>query len=71
MQSMATPERYRVTLTTGGAVVMQGEWPIRETGERKFRSWIGSYGGISEARVVLTERAVDGVEKVLKEWPEA
>ncbi|MCX4647970.1 MULTISPECIES: hypothetical protein [unclassified Streptomyces] len=68
---MADPERYRVTLTTGGAVVMQGAWAIREIGELKFRSWIVSYGGISEARVVLTERGVDGVEKVLKEWPEA
>ncbi|WP_133305499.1 hypothetical protein [Streptomyces sp. AcE210] len=68
---MAELDRYRVTLTTGGAVVMQGAWSNRETGQRKFRSWIGSYGGISEARVVLTERAVDGVEKVLMEWPEA
>ncbi|RFC77401.1 hypothetical protein DXZ75_05505 [Streptomyces sp. AcE210] len=71
MQDMAELDRYRVTLTTGGAVVMQGAWSNRETGQRKFRSWIGSYGGISEARVVLTERAVDGVEKVLMEWPEA
>ncbi|MGW6484181.1 hypothetical protein ACWGDS_41200 [Streptomyces sp. NPDC055059] len=68
---MAARERYRVTLTTGGAVVMQGAWSIRETGERKFRSWIGSYGGISEARVVLTEMGDDGSETVLKEWPEA
>ncbi|MFH8737184.1 hypothetical protein [Streptomyces sp. NPDC017964] len=68
---MTDLDRYRVTLTTRGAVVMQGAWSNRETGQRKFRSWIGSYGGISEARVVLTERAVDGVEKVLMEWPEA
>ncbi|MCX4647963.1 MULTISPECIES: hypothetical protein [unclassified Streptomyces] len=71
MQDMTDLDLYRVTLTTGGAVVMQGAWSNRETGQRKFRSWIGSYGGISEARVVLTERAVDGVEKVLMEWPEA
>ncbi|WP_405476461.1 hypothetical protein [Streptomyces sp. NBC_00009] len=68
---MADLERYRVTLTTGGAVVMQGAWSIRETGERKFRSWIGSYGGIAEARVVLTEMGDDGAETVLEEWPEA
>lgn len=70
MQGMATPG-YRVTLTTGGAVVMQGEWAVRETGERKFRSWIGSYSGIAEARVVLTEMSEDGAETVLKAWPEA
>ncbi|WP_327577408.1 hypothetical protein [Streptomyces sp. NBC_00145] len=68
---MAALERYRVTLTTGGAVVMQGAWSIRETGERKFRSWIGSYGGIWEARVALTEMGDDGTETVLEEWPEA
>ncbi|MER5952377.1 hypothetical protein [Streptomyces sp. NPDC001893] len=68
---MADLDRYRVTLTTGGAVVMQGAWSIRGTGERKFRSWIGSYGGISEARVVLTEMSDDGAETVLEEWPEA
>ncbi|MFD8779256.1 hypothetical protein ACFRU3_44055 [Streptomyces sp. NPDC056910] len=68
---MDDPERYRLTLTSDGAVVMQGWWPDRATGERKFRSWIGSYGGIAEARVVLTERGVDGAEEVLKEWPEA
>ncbi|MFE2991152.1 hypothetical protein [Streptomyces sp. NPDC059262] len=66
---MADLERYRVTLTTGGAVVMQGAWSVRETGERKFRSWIGSYGGISEARVVLIEMGDDGAETVLEEWP--
>jgi hypothetical protein len=60
---------YRVTLTTGGAVVMQGEWPIRETAERKFRSWIGSYSAIADSRIVLTERGDDGEERVLQRWP--
>ncbi|MFE5681709.1 hypothetical protein [Streptomyces sp. NPDC056512] len=67
---MASLERYRVTLTTGGAVVMQGEWPIRETGERKFRSWIGSYGSMPGARVALAEQAGDGVWVELKAWPD-
>lgn len=73
MQVMADPERYRVTLTTGGAVVMQGEWFIRETGERKFRSWIGSYGGAPGARVALAELAelaADGSWVELKAWPD-
>ncbi|MFD7204377.1 hypothetical protein [Streptomyces sp. NPDC059893] len=69
MQVIATLG-YRVTLTTGGAVVMQGEWSIRETGERKFRSWIGSYGSILTARVALAEQAADGSWVELKAWPE-
>ncbi|WP_326773046.1 hypothetical protein [Streptomyces sp. NBC_01445] len=67
---MANPERYRVTLTTGGAVVMQGEWSIRETGERKFRSWIGSYGSTQGARIALAKQAADETWTELKAWPD-
>ncbi|MFB6675624.1 hypothetical protein ACFCWG_25000 [Streptomyces sp. NPDC056390] len=67
---MDDPERYRLTLTSDGAVVMQGWWSDRATGERKFRSWIGSYSGIPEARVVLTESEADGTEHVLEQWPD-
>jgi hypothetical protein len=62
-------ERYRLTLTSDGAVVMQGWWPDRATGERKFLSWVGSYSAISDARIVLTERGDDGTERVLQQWP--
>ncbi|MFG3369532.1 hypothetical protein ACGF0K_31750 [Streptomyces sp. NPDC048156] len=37
----------------------QGEWSTRETGEGKFRSWIGSYGSAPSARVALAEQAAD------------
>ncbi|WP_329576700.1 MULTISPECIES: hypothetical protein [unclassified Streptomyces] len=62
---------YRVTLTTGGAVVMQGEWSIRETAARKFRSWIGSYGSMPGARVALAEQAADETWTELKAWPDS
>jgi hypothetical protein len=64
------PERYRLTLTSDGAVVMQGEWSSPATAERKFTSWIGSYSGIAGARIVLTEQGGDGAERMLNEWPE-
>ncbi|WP_406100854.1 hypothetical protein OG698_01060 [Streptomyces sp. NBC_01003] len=50
---------------------MQGEWSIRETGERKFRSWIGSYGSVPGARVALAEQAADGSWVELKAWPDS
>ncbi|MCX5435558.1 hypothetical protein [Streptomyces sp. NBC_00063] len=71
VQVMANLERYRVTLTTGGAVVMQGSWSIRETGERKFRSWIGSYGSMPGARVTLAEQSADETWTELKAWPDS
>ncbi|MFF1401354.1 hypothetical protein ACFVZD_47715 [Streptomyces sp. NPDC058287] len=68
---MADPDRYRVTLTTGGAVVMQGTWSHRETGQRKFRSWIGSYGSIPGARITLAEQAADESWRELEAWPDS
>lgn len=67
---MDDPERYRLSLTSDGAVVMQGEWSSRATAERKFTSWIGSYSGIASARIVLTEQGANGAERMLSEWPE-
>ncbi|MFC9460007.1 hypothetical protein ACFWN5_03575 [Streptomyces sp. NPDC058430] len=68
---MADLDRYRVTLTTGGAVVMQGAWSNLETSERKFRSWIGSYGSMPGARITLTDRLDGKAEQVLQSWPDA
>ncbi|MGW6484982.1 hypothetical protein ACWGDS_45495 [Streptomyces sp. NPDC055059] len=70
VQVMPDLERYRVTLTAGGAVVMQGAWSIRETGERKFRSWIGSYGSMPGARITLAEQVADGTWIELRAWPD-
>jgi hypothetical protein len=48
---------------------MHGWWGKRPTAEHQYRSWIGSWGSIDGARIVLTERAGDG-EQVLASWPE-
>jgi len=39
--------------------VMQGRWSSLETAERKFTSWIGSYGSMPGARITLAEQAAD------------
>ncbi|MGW6481295.1 hypothetical protein ACWGDS_25940 [Streptomyces sp. NPDC055059] len=67
---MTDSTRYRLTITSAGAVVMQGWWPDLAAAERKFRSWIGSYSGIPEAKIVLTERGDFGDDQILKQWPD-
>ncbi|MGW3148899.1 hypothetical protein ACWDG1_30340 [Streptomyces sp. NPDC001177] len=64
---MAEPGRYQLTLTTGGRTVLQGWWDGRLTAERMFASWIGSYGSLPGAAVVLREHATEG-ERVLDAW---
>jgi hypothetical protein len=49
--------------------VTHGWWGRRPTAEHQYRSWIGSWGSIDGARIVLTERAGDG-EQVLASRPE-
>jgi hypothetical protein len=48
---------------------MHGWWGKRPTAEHQYRSWIGSWGSIDGARIVLAERAGDG-EQVIASWPE-
>ncbi|WP_329579804.1 hypothetical protein [Streptomyces sp. NBC_01361] len=66
---MADPKRYRLTLTSAGAVVMQGWWPDLASAERKFTSWIGSYSAIAEVKIVLSERGGENYE-AMKQWPD-
>ncbi|MFD0034918.1 hypothetical protein ACFVJK_43260 [Streptomyces sp. NPDC127172] len=62
---------YRLTLTTtAGRTVMDGQWSNLTTAERKFRSWIGSYSTISDARITLAEQSADATWTELKAWPD-
>ncbi|MFE5689247.1 hypothetical protein [Streptomyces sp. NPDC056512] len=62
--------RYRLTITTtAGRTVMDGRWSNLATAERKFRSWIGSYSAIPNARIALAEQAADATWTELKAWP--
>ncbi|WP_159038836.1 hypothetical protein [Streptomyces sp. NRRL B-1140] len=62
-------ERFHLILTADGKPVMHGWWGKKPTAEHQYLSWIGSWGSIDGARIVLTERA-DGGERVLASWPE-
>ena len=62
---------YLVTLTTTEVgQVMEGRWASLKTAERKFTSWIGSYGSMPGARVTLAEQVTDGTWVELKAWPD-
>ncbi|MFB6678363.1 hypothetical protein ACFCWG_39315 [Streptomyces sp. NPDC056390] len=68
---MADPKRYRLTLTTtADGTAMDGRWSALATAERKFRSWIGSYGSMPGARIKLTEQAADDTWAELRAWPD-
>jgi hypothetical protein len=62
-------ERFHLTLTAEGAPAMHGWWGKRPTAEHQYRSWIGSWGSIDGASIVLAERA-DAGERVIASWPE-
>jgi hypothetical protein len=62
-------ERFHLILSAGGRPVMHGWWGKQSTSEQEYLSWIGSWGRIDGARIVLAERAVDG-EQVIASWPE-
>lgn len=62
--------RYQLTLTTGGRTVMDGTWADAGVADRKFRSWIGDYSALKDARLVLEEQAGDGPWRLVKAWPQ-
>jgi hypothetical protein len=64
---VAEPGRYHLTLMTEGRTVMQGWWDDRSTAERMFSSWIGSYGSLPGAAVVLREHAAES-EQIVDAW---
>ncbi|MFE4574085.1 hypothetical protein ACFRLW_21125 [Streptomyces sp. NPDC056728] len=62
---------YRLTLTTpADGTVMDGRWDAPATAERKFLSWIGSYGSMPGAHITLAEQAHAGTWGELKTWPD-
>ncbi|CAM5421116.1 hypothetical protein SGRIM119S_01168 [Streptomyces griseorubiginosus] len=42
------PDRFRVTVSSGGLTVMRGGGVIRGWRVRKYRKWIGSHGNLAQ-----------------------
>jgi hypothetical protein len=62
-----TAGRYRVTVTVGGRLMLQGWWESAATARRKFTRWVGEHGDQPGARITLTDEETGDV---LTEWPE-
>lgn len=58
---------FHLTLTCAGRPVMHGWWGSEATARGKFRDWIGSYGSLTGAHVVLVDEEAG---ETLDEWPE-
>ena len=63
----AVSECFHLTLTAAGRPVMHGYWPDRAVAEGKFTTWIGAYGNLPAARVVLVD---EQEHRVLASWPD-
>nr|BAK19868.1 hypothetical protein [Streptomyces rochei] len=63
---MAGMGRYHLLLATGVRPVQQGWWGSEAVARDKFRRWIGEYGGMPGARLVLTDEETG---EVLADWP--
>ncbi|QDO00759.1 hypothetical protein FNV65_35190 [Streptomyces sp. S1A1-8] len=59
-------QRYHLILTVEGWPLMHGWWTDRAVANRKFRSWVGEYGSLPGAHIVLVDKE-EG--EVLASWP--
>lgn len=62
------PQRFHLTVSSTGRPVMHGWWSREATARDKFRDWIGAYGGMPGARVLLVERT-GADERLVECWP--
>lgn len=60
-------ERYHLTLTVDGRLVMQGWWGVRAVADRKFASWVGEHGSETGARITLVD---EDAGATLTTWPD-
>lgn len=60
------PSRYHLTLTTAGRRVMQGWWGVEATARDQLPVWVGSWGELPAARIILVDEVTG---ELLTEWP--
>jgi len=61
------PDRFHLALTTAGRPVAHGWWASEATARGKLRDWVGEWGGLPDARVILVDEETG---RVLTTWPE-
>ncbi|MEW2623664.1 hypothetical protein [Streptomyces sp. NPDC048106] len=64
---MADPNRYHLLLATGVRPVQHGWWGSEAIARDKYRRWIGEYGDMPGARLILTD---EETSDVLAAWPD-
>ncbi|MFF9090812.1 hypothetical protein ACF1BE_31420 [Streptomyces sp. NPDC014991] len=64
---MISSGRYHLLLESGGRPVQHGWWGREEIARDKFRRWVGEYGSMPGARIILTD---DKNGDVLAAWPD-
>lgn len=61
------PERYHLLLTSAGRPVMQGWWGIEATPREMLPVWVGNWGELPDAQVVLVDEETG---ETLTTWPD-
>ncbi|MGW7380720.1 hypothetical protein [Streptomyces sp. NPDC054794] len=64
---MTDSQRYHLSLTCDGRLIMHGWWGNEATARRKWTSWIGERGAMPGARIPLTDEAAGAA---LANWPD-
>ncbi|MFB7739987.1 hypothetical protein ACFC08_37840 [Streptomyces sp. NPDC056112] len=66
MTAVDGSQRFHLTVTAAGRPVVRGWWGSETTARRKFPSWVGEYGSMPGARIILTDEQQGSV---LTSWP--
>ena len=61
------PDRYHLTLSSDGEPAMHGWWPLESTARGQLPVWVGSWGSLPAARIVLVDEETG---TVLTTWPD-
>lgn len=62
-----TDQRYHLVLSTAGRPAMHGWWAHEATARDMLPVWVGNWGDLPDARVVLVD---EGDGRVIHSWPE-
>ncbi|MFI1165669.1 hypothetical protein ACH4UM_19145 [Streptomyces sp. NPDC020801] len=65
---MDESQRFHLILTAGGRVLQRGWWGSEATARRKWSGWVGEYGNLRGAHVVLIGEETGDT---LASWPES